>query len=100
MKTIINTAAAFTFAFIVMLSLPAMAGAASSNDAAITTQVRETLGYLGKNIKVKTVDGRVFTQGNMSYAEDANRAEWAARRVPGVQSVNANIGYAINSGGQ
>ena len=76
-----------------VVAAPAFSHASNSTDESITGNVQNALKDLNRNITVKTVDGKVFLRGRVAYAEEVNEAEWLARRVPGVRSVNTDIAY-------
>lgn len=82
-----------SFVCLMVVAAPAFSHASNSADEGITGNVQQALKGLNRDITVKTVDGKVYLRGHVAYAEDANEAEWLARRVPGVRSVNTDIAY-------
>ena len=90
-----------TMSFICMfvVAAPAFSHASNASDEAITRNVQAALEELNRNILVRTVDGKVFFRGQVTYAEEANEAERLVRRVPGVRSINADITHAMRRDG-
>ena len=95
MKIMSYALRAFVFCGIVLLSAPAIAGAASS-DASINQSVQDSLMSGGKNfdatnIIVNTEDGVVNLRGSARSDAEVKRIEDAAKLVPGVKAVESQI---------
>jgi Predicted periplasmic or secreted lipoprotein len=95
MQSVTRIIATVSFVCLFVVAAPVFSHAGNVTDETITRNVQQALKELNKNISVKTVDGKVFLRGQVTYAEDVNEAERLARRVPGVRSINTDIAHAM-----
>lgn len=94
MKHLYTVARVATLAAVLLIAAPMVASAASSDEALakeVSAQLMDNKKFDATNIIVTAKDGVVHLRGEVQKASEAKAMEEAAKGVPGVQGVEAQI---------